>query len=783
MRDIRAFEPLWGEWRSVELLGEGAYGKVYLMEKTELGKAYRAAVKHISIPADERDSERLFDEGLVSDGATLCSYYRRLLDSLLNEIEVIYRLKGNSNIVSYEEHKIVPREDEFGYDIFIKMELLTSLSEQVRRNDLRLGDVLRLGEDICSALVTLQKERIVHRDIKPGNIFVNDRGDYKLGDFGVAKIIEQSVGNMSVKGTLAYMAPEVSRREEGDYRIDLYSLGLVLYRLMNGNRAPFLPPPPAPVDSAAYEQAQGRRLHGEPLPPPACADHLLSEIILKACAFAPELRWRTAEELRAALSAYRAGLTEEQLEAVVLRRIARGGDLTGRGSGARTGEPPTGGRSAGPGNDEPAPEGPTGDSETAPIPEEFSEPPPEPSEATLLKRRDGLEPDTWTDDGPTEEPTMLLTEERRRELAGQYGLPLERTKGKGGVLRFALPAAGVLAAVLAFVVLGTRGGAGEPATEPVPTLAAVARTSEPVEAVPQWREPALRDALCAALAVEPEALTSQRLAGVTELRLGEAGGELSTLADLALLPGLKVLDLSGHKLSQMDFPGDMAPLTGLNLTDCGLGDLAFLGGRPFAGLKNLALGGNEIADLAPLAGLPELSYLDLSGNPAADLSPLSGLEGLETLVAEGVPAASWEAVAHVEKVTGRPEPADEPPAVDAPAKPAPSPKPSARPQRPSTPPPVAETATPAPEPTPSVVPVTSVRLSQTSLLLDIGAMTSLLAHVEPLNATDRAVKWSSSNPAAATVDGGGNVTAVGGGTTIITASCGGCSASCAVSVS
>ena len=223
MSDIHSFEPLWGEWRCIDLLGQGSYGKVYLAEKTELGKHYYSAIKHIGIPADIHQTEDLYSEGVVTDELTVHKYYEQLLQSLMAEININYRLKGNANIVSYEEHKIVPRSGEPGYDIFIKMELLTSLANYIRKHSLTVGDVVRLGCDICTALTVLCQERIVHRDIKPANIFLHSSGHFKLGDFGVARTLEKTVSNMSVKGTFAFMAPEVARGGEGDYRVDIYS--------------------------------------------------------------------------------------------------------------------------------------------------------------------------------------------------------------------------------------------------------------------------------------------------------------------------------------------------------------------------------------------------------------------------------------------------------------------------------------------------------------------------------------------------------------------------------
>ncbi len=124
--------------------------------------------------------------------------------------------------------------------IYIRMELLTPFNNYVCNKNLSEKEVIKLGVDICTALELCVRRHIIHRDVKPENIFINQFGDFKLGDFGIARKLGNVTGGLSRKGTYNYMAPEIERSNQYDSTVDLYSLGLVLYRFMNRNRLPFL---------------------------------------------------------------------------------------------------------------------------------------------------------------------------------------------------------------------------------------------------------------------------------------------------------------------------------------------------------------------------------------------------------------------------------------------------------------------------------------------------------------------------------------------------------------
>ena len=286
-------------WHLVEKLGEGSYGIVYRAQRMMGAVTEEAAIKHISIPKNDADLNSIVDDvGGTQDDVN--RYLTQLRDLILDEYGKMANLQGHTNIVACQDVECYPKQDGVGYDVYIRMELLESVSKRIREGKMDREETIKLGMDICCALDLLCQNRIIHRDIKPQNLFVNANGDYKLGDFGTARSIAGTSTMMSVKGTFAYMAPEVMLNQKVSYASDIYSLGLVMYRLMNGNKPPFIHPGQA-GSVTNTDAAATKRLQGVVLPPPAYADPELAEIILKACSFKPQNRWQSAAEMHNAL--------------------------------------------------------------------------------------------------------------------------------------------------------------------------------------------------------------------------------------------------------------------------------------------------------------------------------------------------------------------------------------------------------------------------------------------------------------------------------------------------
>ena len=288
-------------WNITRLLGEGSYGKVFEIERSEFGQTYRAALKVITVPQSSAEVRSVISEGMSVSQAE--AYFHGIVEELMHEFSIMFKLKGTANIVSCEDLRVLEHPDGIGWDILIRMELLHPLLPYVYQHPMARRDIIRLGIDICKALELCQRYNIIHRDIKPENIFISDNGDYKLGDFGIARTIERTSSGLSKKGTYSYMAPEVYAGKEYGFSVDTYSLGLVLYRMLNKNRGPFLPQPPEAITFSSREQALARRMSGEALPRPFYGEGRLGEIVLKACAFDPKDRYSSPQQLRQELEA------------------------------------------------------------------------------------------------------------------------------------------------------------------------------------------------------------------------------------------------------------------------------------------------------------------------------------------------------------------------------------------------------------------------------------------------------------------------------------------------
>lgn len=303
----------WPGWEIVRRIGSGSFGTVYEIQREVYGDTEKAALKVITIPHNEDEIDFLRSAGL--DNASITQTFQQQAKDIAKEYKLMAQMRDNPNVVHCDDFRDIPHDDGLGWDIYIKMELLTPLMkclDKVKTEE----QIICLGKDICNALIACQQKNILHRDIKPQNIFVSESGQFKLGDFGIARTVEKTTQATAGIGTYSYMAPEVEKGQPYGKSADIYSLGLILYWLLNERRGPFFPMPPIVPNHSDWEQARFRRFSGEPIPAPLNGSPELQSIVLKACAFDPKERYQTAHQLLDALNGLKAGIVPPAADAL-----------------------------------------------------------------------------------------------------------------------------------------------------------------------------------------------------------------------------------------------------------------------------------------------------------------------------------------------------------------------------------------------------------------------------------------------------------------------------------
>ena len=293
---LKSYEPLWENWYKDSYLGGGNFGKVYKLKQDFLGVVTYSAVKIISI--------NLESEMVAKDRRQ--SYIDERKRFVAEEIKNMYKLKGRSNLVHCLAHMIRDVYDDsgelVGFDILIRMELYRSLPDYLKHNGaLDQQSVEKLSYQIGMALQSMHEINMLHRDIKPDNIYLDEKNAFYLGDFGVSKQVDSS-SYSTLAGTQPFIAPEVWQVTKSNKNYtktaDIYSYGITLYYLLNENRLPLVS---AESNLNQIEQAVFDRLNGKPFPPPMHGSEKLKSVVMKCCEYRPEDRFQSMDEVLAAL--------------------------------------------------------------------------------------------------------------------------------------------------------------------------------------------------------------------------------------------------------------------------------------------------------------------------------------------------------------------------------------------------------------------------------------------------------------------------------------------------
>ena len=280
--DIDVNQLVFAGWKIGKEIGRGAFATVYELRK---GNMLRA-LKVVTLLSDLEGTEEEIESQLANK-----------MEAASNEIEVNHRVSGHTNVVNYQEYEFVVVWNEEhtrkeGLLLYIMMERMEETLQQEIRKGTRFSEeqVIKMGKDIVTALKVCHEQLILHRDIKPANIFIADHDTYKLGDFGISKVLGDNTVAFTHTGTQAYVAPEQWNSLPYGKAADIYSVGLILYQLLNENHLPF-------ADEGLTADSVGRRLKGETFPEPLNGSKKLKAIVMKACSYKASDRYQNADEM------------------------------------------------------------------------------------------------------------------------------------------------------------------------------------------------------------------------------------------------------------------------------------------------------------------------------------------------------------------------------------------------------------------------------------------------------------------------------------------------------
>lgn len=293
-----SLNPVFGEWYTDKQLGTGTDGKVFSIYRQKYdGTREKSVLKIIRLGENREEKKNLFDEDDNIVAETQDEYYGKIISNITDNVKTLMKSDGGKYFVKYEDIELRKASDGKGRLILLKLEEMRSLSELLKEFSFTFEETLRLGISVCKSLIKCRKFGYIYPNLKPENILFDRNGVCKLGDFGTFSLLEPAKTGVAYKRTQYYMAPEFIKTGNVNSTVDTYSLGLVLFMLTNRNRLPFSEEYPNKVTINALNEGVQKRSAGEKLPEPLLAGDELKKIIAKACAYKPNDRYFTPEQM------------------------------------------------------------------------------------------------------------------------------------------------------------------------------------------------------------------------------------------------------------------------------------------------------------------------------------------------------------------------------------------------------------------------------------------------------------------------------------------------------
>ena len=246
-------------------------------------------IKIITIPATQTQFDALLLAGAYKDPADAMEYYRTIGEDVQKEAELLKQLADQEGFLSYENWQMTPiTRKRLGYQVFLVGSYKRSLEKHLRRSPVTQLEAMNLGMDLCAALSAARQAGSLYVALKPANIFVSAKKQYRIGDLGFIALDALSYTALPKKYQSPYTPPELfDPMAPLNLTADTYAVGMILYQLYNDGQLPFRDKAPE-----------------EGLPSPVNADYELAEIIMKAIHPDPGERWTDPADLGKALASY-----------------------------------------------------------------------------------------------------------------------------------------------------------------------------------------------------------------------------------------------------------------------------------------------------------------------------------------------------------------------------------------------------------------------------------------------------------------------------------------------
>lgn len=246
-------------------------------------------VKIISVPANQAQFEALLLAGAYKDPGDAMEYFREKGEDILQEAEVLKNLSKIEGFLPFDGWQMEPiTRRRLGYEVYLVGSYKRSLEKYMRKNAFTHLEAVNLGLDLCSALSVCRQSGYLYADLKPSNIYVSEKKEFRIGDLGFLSLDSLRYASLPERYFSPYTPPELmDPMVSMNLTVDTYAVGMILYQLYNDGQLPFtgLVPP-------------------EAMPTPCHADYEIAEIIMKAIHPDPAQRWSDPKDLGKAIASY-----------------------------------------------------------------------------------------------------------------------------------------------------------------------------------------------------------------------------------------------------------------------------------------------------------------------------------------------------------------------------------------------------------------------------------------------------------------------------------------------